>query len=176
MDSLNREEDPVSERFPDSQPDRRAHREYASRVARSVAALSQTRGLLGGAIVAPLIALALFAWLNGGLGDSQSKPVAFAAAGDFQLDFVAAENTTYYQRGPNEGKQIGAAEGQNLAFDDRTINTDVVEQLEAEDFQCNDRIIFFTEIVVDDPPAGEYYQDIFLEFDFDAENNGQQGV
>jgi hypothetical protein len=84
----------------------------------------------------------------------------FAAAGDFSLDFVAAENTTYHQHAPNEGSEIGSAEGQDLAFDDRTINTDVVEQLEAEDFQCNDRIVFFTEIVVD--AGGDNDQTIFL--------------
>ena len=78
---------------------------------------------------------------------------ASADAGDFSLDFVAAQDSTYHKNGPDEGDEIGPAEGQNLAFDDRTINTDVVEQLEAEDFACNDRIIFFTQIVVDDAPA-----------------------
>jgi len=103
-----------------------------------------------------------------------SGRLATAAAGDFQLDFVAAENTTYYQHGPNEGGEIGLPEPLDLAFDDRTINDDVVEQLEAEDFTCGDRIVFFTEVAVD--PEGDDDQTVFLEYDFDAENGGQIGV
>ena len=129
-------------------------------------------------VIAVSIAIgAVLAGINLGVIDDSSQRTAFAVlpSGDFPLDFVAAENTTYYQSGPNEGQEIsGAIEGQDLGFDDRTINVDVVEQLEAEDFQCDDRIIFFTQIGVADGAASD--QDIFLVYHFDAVNNGQQGV
>jgi len=99
---------------------------------------------------------------------------AFADTGDFSLDFTGAENTTYHQHGPDEGDEIGSSEGQNLAFDDKTINVDVVEQLEAEDFLCEDRIIFFTQITVDGD--GDSDQTIFIRYDFDAVNGGQEGA
>jgi hypothetical protein len=112
--------------------------------------------------------VAAVALMAGSVRDS-----AYAEAGDFSLDFVAAEDTTYHKNGASEGSEIGTAEGQDLAYDDRTINTDVVEQLEAEDFACGDRIVFFTEVTVGGTSSG---QTIFLEYDFDAENNGQIGV
>lgn len=124
-------------------------------------------------LIAPLTAVLAVTLLIVAVGYLSGR-LATAAAGDFQLDFVAAENTTYYQHGPSEGSEIGPAEPVDLAFDDRTINDDVVEQLEAEDFICGDRIVFFTEVAVD--PEGDDDQTVFLEYDFDAENGGQVGV
>ncbi len=119
-----------------------------------------------GAVIALLIASPVVAWLA---ADS-----VFADGGDFQLDFVAAQDTTYHKNGVSAGDEIGTVEGQDLAYDDRTINADVVEQLEAEDFQCGDRVVFFTQVSVD--AGGDNDQTIFVVYDFDAENNGQQGV
>ncbi|HSP56448.1 MAG TPA: hypothetical protein VLS25_12775, partial [Dehalococcoidia bacterium] len=135
------------------------------------------KGIITPAIAGALALALATVVVTGGLLARQLT--ARAAAGDFKLDFVAAAyqgtHTTYHPRGPSEGDQIGPNEPDNLAFDDRTINDDVVEQLEAQDFQCNDRIIFFTQIAVD-ANATDTNQTIFLEYDFDAVNNGQQGV
>jgi hypothetical protein len=103
------------------------------------------------------------------------QPFASAAAGDFHLDFTAAVPATYQRSGPGEGVEVGPAEGQDLSFDDRTIGTDVVEELMAEDFACGDRVIFFTQVVVDDS-ATDTGQSIFVQYDFQAQNGGQVGV
>src|SRR3990172_12243445 len=92
--------------------------------------------LAAAAVVISVVTLAL--WLAGAFGGSPQH-TAEADGGDFQLDFAAAEDTTYFQSGPSEGNEVGTAEGQDLGYDDRTKNVDVVEQLEAEDFECGDR-------------------------------------
>ena len=122
-------------------------------------------GLAATLIVAALVASRTGPWDAG--------PV-FADGGDFKFDHVAAQDTTYHKSGPFGGNEIGSAEGQDLGYDDRTVNTDVVEQLEAVDFECGNRVVFFTRVSVD--AGGEDDQTIFVIYDFDAENNGQQGV
>jgi outer membrane biosynthesis protein TonB len=102
-------------------------------------------------------------------------PRAAADAGDFKIDFTAAVPATYHQSGILEGDETGPAEGDDLAFDDRTIGTDVVEELEAEDFACGDRVIFLTQVVVDEA-AVDTGQAIFIRYDFAAQNVGQVGV
>ncbi len=114
------------------------------RTSRSSEANRRSGGWLtvaAGAIVISFFAIAL--WLGGAFGG------AHAEGGDFQLDLVSAEPTTYEQRGANEGDEKGTSDPLDLGYDDRTINTDVVEQLEAIDFECDDRIIFFTRVTVD---------------------------
>ncbi|MEE8346705.1 MAG: hypothetical protein V3S20_05110, partial [Dehalococcoidia bacterium] len=112
---------------------------------------SATRWLLSAAVVL-LVGVASLIWFAGVLSDGHKERLAFASpgGGDFALDFIAAENTTYHKSGPNEGEEISPIEGEDLGFDDRTINTDTVEQLEADDFECGDRIIFFLQVVVED--------------------------
>jgi hypothetical protein len=50
-----------------------------------------------------------------------------------------------------------------------------VEELEAADFACGDRVVFFTQVVVDSS-ATDTNQTIFIQYDFSAVNVGQQGV
>lgn len=118
--------------------------------------------VLGGLIIAALIV-------------TQGWSHATADAGDFKLDFTAAVPATYHQSGPLEGDQTGTTEGQDLSYDDRTIGTDVVEELEAEQFACEDRVVFFTQVAVDSR-ATDTNQTIFIVYDFDAQNGGQEGV
>jgi hypothetical protein len=94
-----------------------------------------------------------------------------ADGGDFSLDFIAAAPETYVHQGAGEGNETSAGA---LQYDARDINTHVRESLEAEDFNCSDRVIFFTQVTVDDRASGT--QSIDLHYDFAAKNNGQQGV
>ena len=87
---------------------------------------------------------------------------AAAARGDFSLDFTAAEPTSY-------SHFTGGG-----AYNDRTINTDVVESLEAGNFACDDTVTFLTRIAVDDRAAEG--QSLTLGFDFTAHSTGHQGV
>jgi len=96
---------------------------------------------------------------------------ARADGGDFMLDFIAAAPETYVHQGAGEGNETGTGA---LQFDSRDINTHVRESLEAEDFACGDRVIFFTEVTTDEGADGA--QSIDLHYNFDARNNGQQGV
>ena len=102
-------------------------------------------------LAVPAIALAASASMIGMAG------IAAADGGDFSLDFVAAEPTSY-------DHQTGAG-GE---FGDRTINEDVVESLEGGDFSCGDTVVFFTQIVVAEDATET--QDIQLDFSFDAES------
>ena len=95
-------------------------------------------------------------------------PSVEADGGDFQLDFIAAQEDTYDHKTTAE-TWPGA-----LQYDDRIIGTNVVEQLEAVDFSCGDTIIYFTRVTVDAAAAAG--QTIFLTLQFDAVNNGQHGV
>lgn len=89
-------------------------------------------------------------------------PSAFADGGDFSLDFTAAEPTSY-----NHATGGGA-------YNDRTINEDVVESLEGGDFACFDTVTFLTQITVDGGAVGA--QDAILRFEFTAHATGQQGI
>jgi len=87
------------------------------------------------------IALALSLTPGGGTG----VPRAEADGGDFSLDFIAAAPDDYnHTFSPAREVSPGG-----LQFDARAINDNVVEQLEAVDFDCGDTIVFFTEIVVE---------------------------
>src|SRR5262249_56116275 len=63
---------------------------------------------------------------------------AFAAGGDFSLDFTAAAPFTY-------DHDIGGG-----TFDDRTVgkNKNIVESLEGGDFDCGDPVSFLTPIQI----------------------------
>src|ERR687892_1692457 len=111
------------------------------------------------ALVIPLITLVIMTTL------AAMAPAAFADGGDFSLDFVAAGPFTY-----DHDTGVGGE------FADRTISkTDgVVESLEGGDFECGDKVVYFTEITVDAGASGE--QDIELDYEFLAEPTGQPGV
>lgn len=96
---------------------------------------------------------------------SAMAPAAHADGGDFSLDFIAAGPFTY-----NHDTGVGGE------YADRTISKTegVVESLEGGDFSCGDRVVYFTQIVVDDGATGE--QDIELDFAFLAETTGQPGA
>jgi len=89
---------------------------------------------------------------------------AFAAGGDFSLDFVASAPFTY-------DHATGGG-----AFDDRTVgkNRDVVESLEGGDFACGDWVTHLVQIKVDSGASG--VQNIRLRFAFSAHSTGQQGA
>jgi hypothetical protein len=89
---------------------------------------------------------------------------AFAAGGDFSLDFTAAAPFTY-------DHTTGGG-----AYDDRTggKNLDIVESLEGGDFFCGDRVSFLTQIRVDAGAVGT--QDIDLTFAWTPASTGQPGV
>jgi len=104
-------------------------------------------------------ALALLVGLFGGmLPTSQS---AWADGGDFHLDFVAANPSSY-------DHLTGGGEYNNGK------NPSVVESLEGGDFACGDIVTFLTQISVDGGAAGS--QTIRLNFEFTAHSTGQQGV
>jgi hypothetical protein len=94
-----------------------------------------------------------------------------AGGGDFHLDFIAAAPETYVHQGAGEGNEVAPGA---LQFDDREINTQVRESLMAEDFACGDRVVFFTEVTVDDGASGP--QSAELNYEFEAQNHGQAGV
>ncbi|MDZ4277975.1 MAG: hypothetical protein U1B78_02430, partial [Dehalococcoidia bacterium] len=126
-----------------------------------------THGRLAlGALLLAGLASALVIVLPGRLSSS-----AQADGGDFSLDFIAAAPETYVHQGPSEGDETSPG---GLQFDHREMNTFVRESLEAEDFFCGDRVVFFTEVTADDGATGS--QTIDLLYDFDALNNGQPGV
>ena len=96
---------------------------------------------------------------------------ARADGGDFSLNFAAAEATTYFHTGVNEGNETSVG---GLQFDGGTSSSYVVESLQPEDFSCNDRIIFFTEVAVGGGASGT--QTIELNYGLQAQNNGQAAV
>jgi hypothetical protein len=89
---------------------------------------------------------------------------AFAAGGDFSLDFTAAAPFTY-------DHDTGGG-----AFDDRTVgkNKDIVESLEGGDFACGDLVSFLTEIIVN--PNANGAQTIDLKYVWTADTTGQSGI
>jgi uncharacterized repeat protein (TIGR01451 family) len=88
--------------------------------------------------------------------------MVLADGGDFSLDFTAAEPTSY-------DHSTGGG-----AYDDRTINTDVVESLEGGDFFCEDTVTYLTQVVVDAGASGT--QSIELDYSFTADTTGQSGA
>ena len=104
----------------------------------------------------------------GGPPRQEEAPQVSADGGDFILDFAAAQEDTYNHQTTAETSQ------DSLQYDDRVIGTNVVEQLEAVKFECGDTIVYFTRVTVD--ADAEPNQTIFITYQFDAVNNGQQGV
>ena len=111
---------------------------------------------------------------GGGGGDGGSSPArdsapsattAAAAGGDISLDLVAAGPFSY-----NHQTGVGGE------YADRTIDktTGVVESLEGGDFECGDKVVFFTKIEADGDVDGS--NDIDLTFKFLKEPTGQPGV
>ena len=89
---------------------------------------------------------------------------AFAAGGDFSLDFTAAAPFTY-------DHSTGGG-----AYDNRDVgkNKDIVESLEGGDFACGDLVSFLTQIQVDAGATGA--QTIDLTYVWTADTTGQSGV
>ena len=108
------------------------------------------------------MALAVCAAAAAPLLGSQS---AFAAGGDFSLDFTAAAPLTYDHLtggGTYDTRQVGR-------------DKDIVESLEGGDFACGDTVSFLTQIRVD-AGASLTPQTIRLRFEFTAHATGQQGI
>lgn len=110
-------------------------------------------------LVIPLITLVIMTTL------AAIAPAAHADGGDFSLDFIAAGPFTY-----DHDTGVGGE------YADRTISKTegVVESLEGGDFACGDRVVYFTQIVVDAGASGA--QDIELDYEFLAETTGQPGA
>ena len=89
--------------------------------------------------------------------------------GDFHLDFIAAHEDTYDHQTGVEGSPAA------LQYGERDMTTQTREELEAEDFECEDRIAFYTAISVDES-ATEEDQALSITYHFDARNNGQEAV
>ena len=89
---------------------------------------------------------------------------AFAAGGDFSLDFTAAAPLTYSHA------TGGGFYNQRLVG----VNKDIVESLEGGHFACGDTVTFLTQIRVDSAALGN--QTIRLRFEFTAHATGQQGI
>ena len=114
-----------------------------------------------------MIALALVLTPGGETG----IPRAEADGGDFRLDFVAAESTTYVHQGTEEGDETAPG---SLQFDARAVGVNVSESLQPQDFRCGDRIIFFTEVTV--RSGALLAQTIEINYEFQAQNNGQAAI
>lgn len=89
-------------------------------------------------------------------------PGAWAAGGNFSLDFTAAEPSSY-------SHATGGG-----AYDERKVGTDIVESLEGGDFACLDTVTFLTQITVDNGAIGA--QSLRIRYEFTAHSTGQQGV
>ncbi len=99
------------------------------------------------------------------------QDVSRADGNDFSLDLVAAAPDTYIHQGPGEGAEATAG---SLQYDARNISLYVRESLEGDDYNCDDLIIFFTEVTVD--PGASGTQAININYRFDAEPTGQPAV
>jgi uncharacterized repeat protein (TIGR01451 family) len=106
---------------------------------------------------------------NVALVGAAAAPATGLAGGDIDLDFVAAGPFTY-------DHSTGVGPNPPFGFNDRTISktTGVVESLESGDFECDDLVTFFTEIIVDDGAAGG--GTIELDYAFDRSTTGQDGI
>ena len=111
-----------------------------------------SRTLLGGVLSMTLV------------GQPLLSQRAFAAGGDFSLDFTAAAPFTY-----NHATGGGA-------YDNRDVgkNKDIVESLEGGDFACGDLVSFLTQIRVDAGATGT--QTIDLTYVWTADTTGQSGA
>jgi hypothetical protein len=89
---------------------------------------------------------------------------AFAAGGDFSLDFTAAAPLTY-------DHTTGGG-----AYNERDVgrDKDIVESLEGGDFACTNIVTYLTQIAVEPGAADD--QTIELIYEFTAYSTGQQGV
>lgn len=109
-------------------------------------------------------AVALGAWLVAGDGGSvagDSRSVNAASSSDPQLDFIAAEPSSYDH---TSGVEVSPG---SLQYDSRIINVYVVEQLEGTEFTCGDRLVFFTRVTT---PGALTPAPLFLQYGFDAKN------
>ena len=93
---------------------------------------------------------------------------AFAAGGDFQLDFTAAGPLTY-----DHATGGGAYDNRTVGRGDK-IGDDIVESLEGGDFFCGDKVSFLTQISVNAGAVGT--QAIDLTFAWTPASTGQPGV
>lgn len=84
-------------------------------------------------------------------------------AGDFAVDFAAAEPYTY-------SHSVGGG-----SWNDGSIGQHVVESLEGGDFACGDIVTYLAEITVDDGATTDT-QTLNLDFSFLADCTGKEGV
>ena len=90
-------------------------------------------------------------------------PDVRADGGDFALDFVASEPTSY-----NHATGGGA-------YNDRTVNVDIVEQLEGGDFTCDDTVTYLLSIE-NSPTPSAANQTLAFQMRFLAASTGQPGA
>ncbi|MCJ7662333.1 MAG: hypothetical protein MUO67_24565, partial [Anaerolineales bacterium] len=122
------------------------HLPYFIRLLRSISIPGVILMLLIGSVVVP------------------GTPAAQAATGDFSIDFVAAEPSSYPH---NTG---------GGAYDIRDIGTDVVESLEGGEFACGDIVTYFAAVAVVQGATADEPQTIEMDFSFLMDTTGQSGV
>ena len=124
------------------------------------------RGLsgIGVALALAIVAALTLSAITLPLSGRGAPSTAQADGGDFSLDFAASAPFTY-------DHTVGGG-----AFDDGTIgkDKDVVESLEAGNFQCGQVVSYLMQIVVDDGATGT--QGIRLTNTFTANTTGQPGA
>src|SRR5262245_26907604 len=123
------------------------------------------------ALSTAIAAALLFAVVAIAVQDRDRVLTALADGGDFDLDLAAAAPGTYTQHGPGEGNETSPS---SLQYDGGVSNTFVRESLEVGDYQCEDRIVFYTRVKVKNTATG--IQTIDLNYVFDAEPSGQPGA
>ncbi|MBK5266441.1 MAG: hypothetical protein JJE47_03320 [Acidimicrobiia bacterium] len=114
----------------------------------------ETRRRVGFLLIAIAVLLASFVVV---------APRVQAAGGDFGLDFVAAEPTSYSH--VTGGGAFGAG----------ITNVDVVESLEGGDFSCGDTVSYLLKVVNSATPSAAN-QTLAFSLSFDADTTGQSGA
>ena len=120
-------------------------------------------------LVATTLALVVGALVAGAVVFTPAR----ADGSDFSLNFAAADPASYYHTGVNEGNETVANTlrcGSGTTCASSTTDT----SLEPGDFQCGDRVIFFTKVRVGSGASGT--QSIDIHYSWDAEPTGQPGV
>jgi len=153
-----------------SRPGWRERRDYWWRVcSRGAYGATNVHWALRAAAISFFI-LALTLWLVA-LGKDERKGVA-ATAGDFSLDFIAAHEDSYFHSGSDEGIETSPG---TLQYDQGDAGSSVSGQLDAADFACDDRVIFYTRVSRDEESTGSD-ESVLLTYHLNARNDGQPAV
>jgi len=111
----------------------------------------------------PLWVVATYNVTATGVDTGRVATTTFTDAGDWTLDFIASEPSTY-------DHETGGG-----AYDDRTIGTDVVESLEGGDFKVGDTVTFLMYIKHDAGATGGA-KTLELTHTFTLDTTGQSGL